>query len=496
MVTLIALVHRVKRARLPSKRALLYREAVRELNARFLRGSPELVSNWSEERLTDCLSWIAWNSLLHEGYDQDSDAAHTQTVDWVATWLCDIEGRTAGDETDREARNLVDVLRRRSGLLVEPENPLQRFVHYTIGEFLAASHLANEDHQDIERTFAERLGQPRWSETLKLAAGLLGDPDLRGSARRITKLIDSLADANPLGPVAQLGPILGELRSLGIGDAYLSPLKARLDTKLLPSIADREVPWRTRVGLGDVIGYAGDPRLQGDRWVSVPGEPALSIQRWPVVIAEYADFIGTDVRGLARRLERWTHVEPSLLEELRAWLRDARSIQPPEWWEEQRTLAPNHPVTGVDWFEAATYCAWLEQQSGAANETIFLPNEKQWERSARHGSTIPDNHERDYPWRGPFAESLANTSEGGLGHTSAVGSYPGGHTSGGAWDMAGNVYEWCASRHQASAGGRVLRGGAFSLSARYARSAYRGDAHPSYRFFDVGFRPAKGVTTE
>ena len=93
-----------------------------------------------------------------------------------------------------------------------------------------------------------------------------------------------------------------------------------------------------------------------------------------------------------------------------------------------------------------------------------------------------------------------NYSKSKLGQTTEVGSYQANPFQ--LYDMHGNVWEWCFDGKRTYEDGeiadplgpighadyRVTRGGAWSVSARYARSAFRHSDPPSYRSDDVGFR--------
>ncbi len=87
----------------------------------------------------------------------------------------------------------------------------------------------------------------------------------------------------------------------------------------------------------------------------------------------------------------------------------------------------DHPVTFVDWYDADAFCRW---------EGKHLPYEDQWEKAAR------GTDGRAFPWGNRFSRKKANTPQFGFGNTMAVGSFPDGVSPYGAYDMAGNVWEW------------------------------------------------------
>jgi serine/threonine-protein kinase len=146
----------------------------------------------------------------------------------------------------------------------------------------------------------------------------------------------------------------------------------------------------------------------------------------------------------------------------------------------------DHPVAGVSWHGARSYCDWAGGR---------LPTEAEWEYAARgpNGNT--------YPWgdEEPTCD-LAQYHECS-GRTAPVGSLPDGASWVGALDMAGNVWEWVADRYgeypstaQTNPVGphigdyRVQRGGSWSPFDFGVRSAYRvGDAPVSWTSYS-GFR--------
>jgi formylglycine-generating enzyme required for sulfatase activity len=92
----------------------------------------------------------------------------------------------------------------------------------------------------------------------------------------------------------------------------------------------------------------------------------------------------------------------------------------------------DHPVVGVDWYQAQAYCGWAGW---------WLPTAAEWEKAAR------GTDGRIYPWREGIDCKLANYwgRDGGcIGDTQPVGSYPGGASPYGELDLAGNASEWVA----------------------------------------------------
>jgi formylglycine-generating enzyme required for sulfatase activity len=152
----------------------------------------------------------------------------------------------------------------------------------------------------------------------------------------------------------------------------------------------------------------------------------------------------------------------------------------------------HHPVNCVDQPQAAAYCAFVGKR---------LPTEAEWERAARGTAA------RTYPWGDtPPTAQLCWSGEGskaGRGKQSStcvVGTHPDGKTPDGVHDLAGNVWEWTASKYcpydneACSSELVVLRGGAFNNSAPgYVRGADRAKDRPLTRNDNLGFRCARDV---
>ncbi|MFO0879355.1 MAG: SUMF1/EgtB/PvdO family nonheme iron enzyme [Gemmataceae bacterium] len=173
----------------------------------------------------------------------------------------------------------------------------------------------------------------------------------------------------------------------------------------------------------------------------------------------------------------------------------------------ERLDTSQFPVERVSWLEAFQFCTRLTELAGSPRWVYRLPTEAEWEYACRGGaaSTAP------YYLGSAISSRFANfdgthphpASERGtyLVRTCRVGSYP--PNALGLYDMAGNVWEWCADWFDENyyrvsptvdppgppmGNRRVLRGGAFWNWGSCLRAARRVRNTPDSREQAYGFR--------
>ncbi|MET8283543.1 formylglycine-generating enzyme family protein [Micromonospora sp. NPDC005174] len=234
-----------------------------------------------------------------------------------------------------------------------------------------------------------------------------------------------------------------------------------------------------------------------------PSEPASCDDFWldvlPVSNAEYDAFSRTEN---AHRHKFCHPAEPKEKIHLRNTMLDRRS-------------QPDHPVTGVDWFDAYAYARSKGQR---------LPNETEWQRAAQ------GDDQRAYPWGERFDPLLAHCLPGDYPRdwqgvqawrrslltlidqppavTTRRRGIPGSESPFGISDLSGGVWEWTSSAFAGSPFSptdsdrdaidiiydqrsyAVIKGGTWTSLPEQASVAFRGRDLAYDRHFEIGFRCA------
>ncbi len=187
------------------------------------------------------------------------------------------------------------------------------------------------------------------------------------------------------------------------------------------------------------------------------------------------------------------------------------------------TTGDNEPVNYVSWVNAARFTNWLtsgDKDVGVYNTNTweamdrstalttfgvayFLPTEDEWYKAAYydpdsesyylHGTGSNTAPTAEAPAGGAnsanYNNALANwPASGDVSRPTDVGAYTGTTSPYGAYDMAGNVWDW--NETWVTADRRGIRGGAFILDASRLRASDRSRYSPTLQSRTLGFRVA------
>lgn len=178
-------------------------------------------------------------------------------------------------------------------------------------------------------------------------------------------------------------------------------------------------------------------------------------------------------------------------EQYREFLKEMKHKAPGYWGGPDYPVGTaNDPATGVTWHDAVAYCEWLSKKLGA---TVRLPSEKEWVLAAAG----KDNFK--YPWGNDWNPRAANSKEAGFGDLRPVKGFPEGVSPCGAYDMAGNAWEWVSDEVRVKEGepGRekevtqkIMKGGSPRVGKEYllntAKTSLKADENTKIDM--VGFR--------
>ena len=460
MVTMVVSV-RYSQRQLPKERAKLYDVVVKAILEKQYgadadaHGAREALIMWGGPPDTQ-REWLSHLAFHMHKRGAGGAVADEATVREILTDALAQRGESENVEP------FVRAMRQRGGLFEERGEQFQ-FMHLTFQEFLAAEYLANEwrTHHD---QLAKWVTDSWWRETLLLTIGKLDSPipfsqrqafiDALLKLRRSPDVVVAAAEVVTLG--------LLDLRQLD------NTLRQRAQKRLTNIFSDStflsSVSPPLRVNAGIALAQIGDPRpnvitVDGMEFCYVPAGPfwmgnddgdndqkplhqvdipyGYWIARYPVSNAQFEEF----VKDAGYQEERfWTEAkeEGEWKNGKVGWSWKGKGRARPYNHGLPYNL-PNHPVVGVNWYEALAFTRWLGERWGSKAR---LPSEAEWEKAARGGIKIPlaplirpatqldngpslpmqsnPNPQRCYPWGNQPDKMLINFEESGIGHKNAL----------------------------------------------------------------------------
>ena len=435
-----------------------------------------------EATIRAALEKLAYTTHARQGRDPelDEETRVQESADIPQAAVLDAFTPLLPDNVN--ATVVLKYLETRAGLLLGRREGVYAFLHRSFQEYLAACYLANTEREFAEVLKALVLDDPAWwREVFLLGVGKKRQGGLGDAVNVVNTLMPeapgddhAAIPENAWRAAAIAAEALLELRLPDSveGRPHFGMVLDRARAWLAALVDEGRLAPRDRWRAGDLLGGLGDgrPGVQEALWVEIPAGPFLMgsrkdepdayddekpqhtltlpryyISRFPVTNAQFRPFVEGD--GYSNR-DYWTEAgwawregaEPDLspIESVddedwkrryREWLaqRSEERRDRPFYWEHAELSAPNRPVVGVTWFEAAAYCKWLEkrmqdaggksQEAGGktpvwqegtltscvlplASCRVRLPSEAEWEKAAR-GPVLSGVEGTDglrYPW--------------------------------------------------------------------------------------------------
>ncbi len=448
LLTMLARVN--TRSKLPESRAELYGECVEQL-----------LWEWERQKrgVTVTLAGLLERAAARPG--AALKRADFERVLWRLTFeahgrsgkegivdlpVDDLRRGLAEIHSDRDggwawANAVIELMRERGGLLVDPGTGVFTFPHRSFQEYLACRWLLEQGEAPL--TAGELAGGDAWGEVILLACGYLAAEGRFGDLQAIVaELVAGEAPEEPAGwrRVLLAGRAwleFGPHRAQGRLGEELGEKIPRLLTALMQQ---GDLPPEQRLEAGLIASDLGDLPADLDVWVEIPAdqlEYPFQIGKYPVTNSQYRRFVAA---GGYDREKGWFSEEAQ--NEILRW-EGGNWPAGPRYGKDPRLQHASQPVTRISWYEAAAYGAWLTAELRVAGEIddrqeVRLPTVAEWQRTA--GGV----EGRKYSWEGEFDSRKANTNESGLNQPAPVHMYPAGATPEGIFDLTGNVWEWTA----------------------------------------------------
>lgn len=350
------------------------------------------------------------------------------------------------------------------------EHSLCRLINMAVGG--ERDHqVSTQDKHTIATTFIELLatnlpGSTRTRSLLDYMADL--EREIPLTWQQIQELSEEveLHLSEPSGPIAVSTPAKSSKKSLflvagiGIGAALAFGIGSLfLNQPELPK--ERDLSGTVHIPAGNYLTHDGEHKESAEFWVDAH----------EVTIAEYANFLEKTKILNAEEIEVYQHPDQP----------DSKTDHKPDDWDNLQTLARsggiwrglqvdlNHPIVGIDWWDAFTYSAFTRRR---------LPTQEEWH-------AVLD-----------FSKAKKLNKSGWGAADQATGDV----TENGIHGLAGNVSEWTFNKSQDPAfpskpempvacGSSYLKKGGNAASREWlsTEQTEKTDAR-SIRRADIGFR--------
>ncbi|NIA29060.1 MAG: SUMF1/EgtB/PvdO family nonheme iron enzyme [Actinobacteria bacterium] len=532
LLTVMTLVHAHK-GELPDARVLLYKEAVDILMYRWdsikVRGemdNPTLLqllqqADRDKVDIENIFCRLAFDTKGAQVDEKEHLLADLSAYDLERS-LAELKYTDKGKPDRNWARDIVETLKLRAGLLVERAPGIFTFPHRTFQEYLAAVHLASQPKY-VKETVRLTENIAYWREVILLSVGVKVYV-YKQFSDILTPLACELTDDKNKSDyegwrcIALAGDILREMKIKRVCDTALGRSTLENTQQLhVEILRHNRLPARERADVGVTLAHLSDPRDEilkvdqmpfclvpgGNFWMGEEKNVHLNKElqhdfwaaQFPVSNAQFHEFVRQD--GYASK-SYWKEAEKAGF-----WQKGRFKGKYDSGWR----AAPfdfgapynlaNHPVVGVSWYEALAFCRWMDERFRdlLGDWHVRLISEAEWEKAARGGLKISESPiilrlsswpfenefpvrdnpqpKRDYPWLAGEMTENASFGKTGVSSTSALGCFSGGRSPLGCEEMSGNVWEWTRC---------VYKSYPYKPKSSENEQAGPGDSRPAGRF--------------